>query len=74
MPHNEFEPRELDMLYPSLEAVADLRLYDVSRLEDEGFYSAGMVVVQAILRDIATIGRTRRAGPASPEVEGSGAA
>ena len=63
MPHNEFEPSELDMLYPSLEAVEDLRLDDFTRLEDEGLYSAGMVVVQAILRDMATTGRTRRAGP-----------
>ena len=74
MPHKEFEPSELDMFHPSLQALEDLRLDDISRLEDEGFYSAGMVVVQAILRDMATTGRTRRAGPATAEVEESRAA
>ena len=68
MPHNELEPSELDRVYPSLEAVDDLGLDDLARLEDESFYSAGMVVVQAILRDMATTGRTRYAGPANAGV------
>ena len=46
----------------------DLGLDDLTRLEDESFYSAGMVVVQAILRDMANIGRTRYAGPADAGV------
>ena len=70
MPNNELEPSELDRVYPSLEAVDDLRLDDLTRLEDESFYSSGVVVVQAILRDMATTGWTRHAGPASVEVEG----
>ena len=74
MPHKEFEPSELDMFHPSFQALEDLGLDDISRLEDEGFYSAGMVVMQAILRDMATTGRTRRAGPATAEVEESRAA
>ena len=74
MPHNALEPGELDMLCPSLEAVEDLRLDDFTCLEDEGLYSAGVVVVQVILRDMATTGRTRRVGPATAEVEDGKAA
>ena len=74
MPHNELEPSELDEAYPSLEAVDDLRLDDLTRLEDESFYSAGMVVVQAILRDMTSTGRTRYAGSADAKVGGGEAA
>ena len=74
MPHNEFEPGELDRAYPSLKAVDDLGPDDLARLEDESLYSAGMVVVQAILRDMATTGRTRYAGPVDAGVEGGEAA
>ena len=74
MPHNELEPSEVDRVYPSLEAVDDLRLDDLARLEDESLYSAGMVVVQAILREMATTGRTRYVGPASAGAGGGEAA
>ena len=74
MPHNELEPRELDRVYPSFEAVDDLRLEDFARLEDESFYSAGMVVVQAILRDMATTSRTWYAGPVDAGVGSNEAA
>ena len=73
MPHNELGPGELDAAYPSLEAVDDLGLDDLTRLEDEGLYSAGMVVVQGILDEMATTGRTRYAAQAgSGEVAKSG--
>ena len=74
MPHNELEPSELDEVCTSLEAVDDLGLDDFTRLEDESIYSAGMVVVQAILRDMAATGRTRYAGPADAGVGGGEAA
>ena len=38
----------------------DLPLQDLTRLEDDKFYSAGMQVVQQILREMAVIGRTRK--------------
>ena len=65
MPHNEHSLPELDKLYPSLEAVEDLDLPDLSRLEDDKLYAAGMTVVQEILREMSQIGRTRRQGGVS---------
>ena len=53
MPHNEHSLLELDKLYPSLEAVEDLDLPDLSRLEDDKLYAAGMTVVQEILREMS---------------------
>ena len=72
MPHNELDPRELEEAYPSLEAVDDLGLDDLTRLEDESLYSAGMVVVQGmgILPEMATTGRTRYAGQVDATVRG----
>jgi hypothetical protein len=79
MPHIEYSSVELDKVYPSLEAVEDLDLPDLSRLEDDTLYAAGMTVVQAILREMSEVGRTRRQGgvsevndPNAEEVERSG--
>ena len=60
MPHNTFSKEELDREYPSSEAVDALPLDDVTRLDDDQLYSAGMKVVQQILREMAVIGRTRK--------------
>ena len=67
MPHNHLTPRQLEEQYPSLEAVEDLDLPDLSRLEDEQLYSAGMRVVQDILREMSEVGRTRRQGGTSED-------
>ena len=61
MPHNLWAQEELDARYPSLRAVADLELDDLSRLEDERLYAAGMSVVQQVLEEMTTHGRRRRA-------------
>ena len=53
---------ELDKEYQSLQAVDDLPLDDLTRLEDDQLYSAGMKVVQEILHEMSVVGRTRRAG------------
>ena len=63
MPHTELGKEELDLAYPSLEAVEELELNDLTRLEDEPLYGAGMKIVQAILDEMAVSGRTRRAAP-----------
>ena len=52
MPHIECSPQQLDKMYPSFEAVDDLDLPDLSRLEDDKLYAAGMNVVQQILREM----------------------
>ena len=62
MPHNIFSKEELDKEYQSLQAVDDLPLDDLTRLEDDQLYSAGMKVVQEILHEMSVVGRTRRAG------------
>ena len=62
MPHNTFSKEELDIEYQSLEAVDDLALDDLTRLEDDQMYSAGMKVVQEILDEMFVVGRTRRVG------------
>ena len=62
MPHNMMSADELDQYYPSLEAVEDLDLPDLSRLEDDRLYSAGMKVVQEIRQEMSQVGRTRRQG------------
>ena len=60
MPHNCVSPEELYNLYPNLEAVPDIPLHDLVRLEDDALYAAGMEVVQQILDDMASMGRTKR--------------
>jgi hypothetical protein len=67
MPHNHLTPQQLEEQYPSLEAVEDLDLPDLSRLEDEQLYSAGMRVVQDILREMSEVGRTRKQGGTSED-------
>jgi hypothetical protein len=62
MPHNLLTTQQLQEQYPSLEAVEDLDLPDLSKLEDEQLYSAGMRVVQDILREMSEVGRTRKQG------------
>ena len=64
MPHLELSPEQLKAEYPSLEVPEDLDFDDISTLEDDGLYQAGMVVVQQILQELATTGRTRRGGAA----------
>ena len=65
MPHTPLSKRELDHQYPSLEAVEDINLEDLARLEDEQLYGVGMVVVRAIFREIAVTGRTRKPTPSN---------
>jgi hypothetical protein len=67
MPHNLLTTQQLQEQYPSLEAVEDLDLPDLSKLEDEQLYSAGMRVVQDILREMSEVGRTRRQGGTSED-------
>jgi hypothetical protein len=62
MPHIQMSPAELEEEYPSLVVVDDLDLPDLSRLEDEKLYAAGMKVVQDILHEMTEIGRTRKQG------------
>ena len=65
MPHWQLAADELETAYPSLEAPDELPLEDLSRLEDDAFYQAGMPVVQQIIDEMAAAGRTRRQGQAS---------
>ena len=65
MPHVQLTDVEIEKHYPSLEAVDDLELNDLSRLEDEQLYAAGMRVVQDILLEMSKVGRTRRQGGVS---------
>ena len=58
MPHNELNPAMLEAQYPSLEVCPDLDLQDLTRLEDDKLYAAGMQVVQRILREMSVSGRT----------------
>ena len=51
MPHNYLDATQLEQQYPSLEAVEDLDIPDLSRLEDEQLYAAGMNVAQGILSE-----------------------
>ncbi len=67
MPHNLLTTQQLQEQYPSLEAVEDLDLPDLARLEDEQLYSAGMRVVQDILREMSEVGRTRKQGGTSED-------
>ena len=66
MPHNILNADELERQYPSLQAVKDLDLPDLSRLEDDQLYSAGMAVVQNILHEMSQVGRTRHQGNGIP--------
>ena len=70
MPHKTYSKKELDVEYPSLEAVDDLPLEDLTRLEDDHLYSAGMQVVQQILHEMSVVGRTRRSGAPQTSAEG----
>ena len=70
MPHIDLESKKLDIRYPSLEAVEELELEDLTRLEDEALYGAGMKIVQTILNEMATSGRTRKATQTSGEQDG----
>ena len=72
MPHVCLGSEELDLLYPSLEAVDELELNDLTRLEDEMLYGAGMQIVQTILDEMATSGRTRKATQVSGQQDGKG--
>ena len=67
MPHVGFNPVEIEDRYPSLKVADDLELDDLTRLEDDSLYNAGMRVVQQILHEMAVAGRTRRAGPTIQE-------
>ena len=62
MPHVDFNAADLDLQYPSLHAPEELELDDLTKLEDEQLYHAGMKVVQKVLNEMATAGRTRKAG------------
>ena len=42
MLYNTFTKKELDVHHPSLEAVSDLKLHDLSRLEVDFLYGARM--------------------------------
>ena len=59
MPHLTLEEEELEASYPSLQAVDDIPLDDLTRLEDDQLHNAGMKVVQEILEQMATEGRVR---------------
>ena len=69
MPHNELDNKELDLAYPSLEAVEELELDDLTRLEDDLLYGVGMKIVQAILDEMSVNGRTRRATPEEATID-----
>ena len=60
MPHNILNKEDLDGEYPSLEAVGDLPLDDLTRLADDQLYAAGMKLVKDILHEMSVVGRTRR--------------
>ena len=49
MPHVDFNAADLDLQYPSLHAPEELELDDLTKLEDEQLYHAGMKVVQKVL-------------------------
>ena len=63
MPHKEFAGDELNRRFPSLEPQETEGLEDLVRLEDDALYGKGMEVVQEILHEMATYGRTRRRRP-----------
>ena len=52
--------KDPDELFPDLEAVDDLDFGDLSRLENDDLYTAGMREVQGILHEMSEIGRTRK--------------
>ena len=60
MPHNCVDPTELDQRFPNLKAVPEVPLNDLTRLEDDALYAAGMEIVQQILEEMAAVGRTKR--------------
>ena len=64
MPHTELSPAALEAQYPSLEVCPDLDLQDLTRLEDDKLYAAGMQIVQGILHEMSVSGRT--IGPPPP--------
>ena len=60
MPHNCVDPTELDQRFPNLKVVPEVPLNDLTRLEDDALYAAGMEIVQQILEEMAAVGRTKR--------------
>ena len=60
MPHNELAGDDLDAAFPSLQATDEPQLEDLTRLEDDRLYAAGMLEVQKIIGDMSHYGRTRR--------------
>ena len=63
MPHIQYNSKDLDELFPDLEVVDDLDFGDLSRLENDDLYAAGMREVQGILHEMSEIGRTREQFP-----------
>ena len=61
MLHNCIDPAALDRRFPNLEAVPELQLNDLARLEDDALYAAGLEIVQQILEEMAAVGRTKKA-------------
>ena len=59
MPHTALSKEALDKCYPSLQAVGEVSMEDLTRLEDDTMYAQGMTVVQKILREMSVHGRTR---------------
>ena len=50
----------MDQRFPNLKAVPEVPLNDLTRLEDDALYAAGMEIVQQILEEMAAVGRTKR--------------
>ena len=60
MPHIDIPEEELNVIYPSLEVPPECDLQDLCKLEDEILYNQGMIVVQGILNEMSSYGRTRK--------------
>ena len=67
MPHNCIPAADLDRRFPNLEPVPEVPLDDLTRLEDDALYAAGMEIVQNILEEMAVVGRTKRQCPAGSQ-------
>ena len=66
MPHTELSPAALEAQYPSLEVCPDLDLQDLTRLEDDKLYAAGMQIIQGILHEMSVSVRTTGPPPPRP--------
>ena len=64
MPHG-LNDAEVDERYPSFKVAADRELQDLSWLEHERLYAAGVAIAREILHKMAAVGRTRRARSAT---------